>query len=484
MTFDGEEARREPPLLLTQDARSDWVRLSTLLTLRWLAAAGQLAAVIGGTYLFDLAIRLDQTLFVILLSVSFNVVAQLVLPDTRRLSESATALMLFFDLLQLGALLYLTGGITNPFVMLIIAPVIISATALTLRATVVLGMVAVFIATLLTLAHVPLTFQDGTVLTLPSIYILGMWLSVIISCVFLGMYARRVTVETYSMNQALLATQMALSREQRLSALGGVVAAAAHELGTPLATIKLTAGELSEELSDHDLPDHLRDDVELIRQQADRCREILRDMGRAGKDDRHLRHAPVSAVIEEAAEPHMQRGKRVILRVGGVLARDAGQDQPAIARHPELIHGLRNLIQNAVDFATSTVWIDVGWDDLTIRITVGDDGPGYPADVIGRLGDPFVRRRRREPDRTRPGYEGMGLGLFIAKTLLERSGATITFANGSENRGRQRGADMAVPEYARAPGALVECLWPRRRIEADRDSLRGALGENVRHEVS
>jgi two-component system sensor histidine kinase RegB len=297
--------------------------------------------------------------------------------------------------------------------------------------------------------------------------------------VFLALFARRVTAETFVMNQALLATQMALSREQRLSALGGVVAATAHELGTPLATIKLTAGELSEELADLDVPDFLREDAELIREQADRCREILRSMGRAGKDDTHLKVAPISAVVEEAAEPHAERGRTLVLRVNGEMLHDAIEEQPLVNRNPELVHGLRNLVQNAVDFATTTVWVDISWDAASLRIVVGDDGPGYPPELMTRLGDPFVRRKNaRKAAQQRPGYEGMGLGLFIAKTLLERSGATLTFSNARE-ASRRIGPDAdAGTEPNRATGAVVECVWPRRKIEADKRRARGPLGLN------
>ncbi|MEL7215375.1 MAG: ActS/PrrB/RegB family redox-sensitive histidine kinase [Pseudomonadota bacterium] len=468
-------------ILLNKDARSDWVRLNTLLTLRWLAVAGQLGAVLIGYFLFALDIPLQLTLFVILLAVCFNLVTQLILPDTRRLSESATALMLLFDLMQLAALLALTGGIANPFVMLITAPVVISATALTLRATVALGLVTLMFSTLLAIVHVPLSFQNGEVLTVPPLYILGMWTAVLISTVFLALYARRVTAESFSMNQALLATQMALSREQRLSALGGVVAATAHELGTPLATIKLTASELVDELRDLDVPDYLCEDAALIRDQTDRCREILRGMGRAGKDDKHLRYGPISSVVREAAEPHSERGKQVVIRLNGADEADVGGDQPLVLRTAEFLHGLRNLIQNAVDFASTTVWIDVTWSETTLRIVVGDDGPGYPPDLMARLGDPFVRRRSGAPvDPQRPGYEGMGLGLFIAKTLLERSGAALTFANGRETAWRPRPVEtQADAGRSRPLGAVVECAWPRRRIEADRAVARGALGENI-----
>ena len=267
------------------------------------------------------------------------------------------------------------------------------------------------------------------------------------------------------MSEALLATQMALAREQKLTDLAGVVAAAAHELGTPLATIKLVSAELIEELSAHP---ELQEDARLIRDQADRCRDILRDMGRAGKDDLHLRQAPVSALLREAAEPHMGRGKRVLFGFGP--PEGESDVQPTVLRRPEIIHGLRNLIQNAVDFARATVWIEADWTDRTLTVRIIDDGEGFPPNVIGRIGDPFVRARREPDTAKRPGYEGMGLGLFIAKTLLERSGAELTFTNAT---------DPFLPPEDRPErsGAVVEAVWALADIVAPAG---GALGENQR----
>jgi two-component system sensor histidine kinase RegB len=277
-----------------------------------------------------------------------------------------------------------------------------------------------------------------------------------------------VTNETFSMSQALAATQMALAREQRLSVLGGVVAAAAHELGTPLATIKLASTELIDELDDRP---QLQEDARLVRDQADRCSEILRAMGPRGKEDALVRQAPFSSVIEEAAAPHAERGIRIVLRVEGGTVDEGPEVQPLVPRRPEIIAGLRNLIQNAVDFARTTVWIDLDWNSTQLRVVVGDDGPGYPSDLIGRLGDPFVRGRPMTPVE-RPGYVGMGLGLFIAKTLLEGSGARLHFSNGLA-------PDGAPVEFARPSGAVVTVSWPRTAFAEEAAVGRGALGENV-----
>lgn len=463
--------------LLTNAARSDWVRLRTLILLRWLAIAGQTGAVLAAHVLLEMRLPLDLCAAAIAASAAFNIISTVVHPENKRLSERDTALALLFDLGQLGVLLFATGGLTNPFAVLVLAPVTISATALTLRATLALSGAAAALISFLALVHLPLGLADGTALTLPGIYLAGMWAALLIGIVFLALYARRVTVETFTMSQALIATQMALAREQRLTALGGLVAATAHELGTPLATIKLVSGELAREVADR--PD-LAEDVALIRAQADRCRDILRSLGRAGKEDSHLRFAPVSAVVEEAAEPHAERGSEIILRIDGEAADGPVPGQPMIRRHPEIIHGLRNLVQNAVDFSAGHVWIDIDWDAGSLRIAVGDDGPGYPEDLVGRLGDPFLRRRSEPPrrDAARPGYEGMGLGLFIAKTLLERSGAQVTFANGSEDRGPPGLPEDADPGLARPPGAIVEVVWPRAVLEAPPDSIWGPLGEN------
>lgn len=452
------------PSLLPQDDRSHWVRLRTLILLRWTAIAGQVAAILVADLVYGFDLPLVACYMVVGVSVLANLFAITLLPENRRLSETEVFLTLLFDLAQLVFLIFLTGGLSNPFALLVLAPVTISASALRLRSTVMLGGMAILLITLAVFWQVPLRRTDGSALIIPPVFAFGFWLSIVIGILFLGLYSRRVATEIRSMSQALMATQMALAREQKLTDLGGVVAAAAHELGTPLATIKLVSSELIDDLKDQPA---LLEDVRLIAEQADRCRDILRDMGRAGKDDLHLRHAPLGAVLREAAEPHMARGKRVEIAVSP--ANGPHPHEPSIRRQPEIIHGLRNLIQNAVDFARSTVWIDLEWTEGTITLRIIDDGDGYPASVISRIGDPFVRHRSAaSPATDRPGYEGMGLGLFIAKTLLERSGANLTFANAT---------DPFLPPETRPErsGAVVQIRWDRLEIEAPAET---ALGLN------
>lgn len=425
--------------VFTAAERSSWLRLRTLILLRWLAVAGQSAAVLATWLWLGLDLPLGACALAIGASAAFNVVATAASPKNRRLSEREATLTLLFDLAQLGFLLFLTGGLANPFALLMLAPVTISASVLSLRATALLAGAATAIISGLAFSHLPLRLAGGAALAPPPILMAGTWASLAIGVLFLATYARRVAGETFTMSQALTATQMALDREHRITALGGVVAAAAHELGTPLATIKLVSTELAEDLADRP---SARDDALLIRDQAERCGDILRAMGRSGMEDAHIRTAPASSVVEEAAAPHADRGVRIVTRIGGAPVEAGRTRQPELSRRPEVIQGLRSLVQNAVDFAGSTVWIDIDWSPTQIRVAIGDDGPGYPPDLIGRIGEPFMRRRG--PQAARPGYEGMGLGLFIAKALLERSGAELSFRNGGAGDAGPTGAVAAV----------------------------------------
>ena len=447
--------------------RASWIRLRTMILLRWFAIAGQLTAVTVAQWALGLQLAFGLCYLTIGASVVGNLVAAFVFPQNKRLSERENLAMVLFDLLQLTALLGLTGGLHNPFALLLLAPVTISATALSLRSTLVLGATAIVAASVLALWHLPLVTQSGDVLRQPGIFVFGHWAALLIAIVFSSAYSRRVTTEVHSMADALSATQMVLAREQKLSDLSGVVAAAAHELGTPLATIKLASTELLGDLEDR--PD-LAEDAALIRDQADRCRDILRDMGRIGKDDLHMQRAQLTAVVKEAAEPHLERGKTVMFS-DNPMARDHARP-PTIPRKPEIIHGLRNLVQNAVDFAESTVWIETEWSAEDISVRIIDNGPGFPPQHLGRIGDPFLRRRSGTANETaRPEYEGMGLGLFIAKTFLERSGARLRFANGSDS-GWLRGLPPA------GSGAVVEVVWPRRLLDLGPDDA--VMGENQR----
>ena len=436
--------------------RGDWVPLRTLVWLRWVAVSGQTLALLTAGAIYGLRFDTGLAAVTVGASVLANLLFSFLYPPNRRLSEREAGLTMVFDILQLGLLLAITGGLHNPFALLLLAPVTIAASVLSLRSTVLVVLVAIGVVSSLAQWYMPLTIRGALPLELPHLFLFGFWLALLIGIVFLALYAWQVTTETMAMSEALVATQLALARAQKLTDLGGVVAAAAHELGTPLATITLVSAELAEELADR--PD-LYEDARLIRAQADRCRDILRSMGRVGKEDLQVRTAPLEAVLREAAEPHLDRGKAVHFAV------DPGA-QPVIARRAETVHGLRNLIQNAVDFATSTVEVEATWTATSVTVRIEDDGEGFPESLMGRIGDPFVGRRRVEEGPRRPGYDGMGLGLFIAKTLLERTGAKLAFANG--------GGPATVRGDA-AGGAIVVVTWPRAALG---EAPEGGLGQN------
>lgn len=424
------------------------IRRRTLILIRWLAVAGQSAAVIVAL-LIGLQFDWQAVVAVIAAAALFNLWFSTPC-RVSRLGDMRASWQLGFDLVQVTALLALTGGLSNPFALLALAPVMVAATAMAGRATITLGALTVVLISLMGWHAAPLVTASGEVLALPPLLVLGHWLALVIGVAFFAIYAGRVARELAATAAALAATQMALAREQKLQHLGGVVAAAAHEMGTPLATMKLVATELGDEIADA-LPDRedLADDVSILRDSVERCRTILRQMGRAGKDDLVLRQAPILTVLEEAAGPH---GDRAAITIAPDL--DVIGPEPLITRDPGLVHGLRNLIQNAVDFAQEKVSVTVFWDQESISIVIRDDGPGYPPNLLGRLGEPFLSTRGEDG---RGHYEGMGLGLFIARTLLERTGARLRFENDN-------------------PGARVVIRWPRRIIERV-DS--GALGPNL-----
>ena len=344
-----------------------------------------------------------------------------------------------YDVAQLGALLFLTGGLENPFALLLLVPVIVSATTLPPRPTILLGFLVVAVATLLVISHWPLPLPNGG-LPLPLIYVIGVWVALVSACIFTGVYAFRVAEEARNLARALSTTEMVLAREQHLYALDGLAAAAAHELGTPLATIALVAKELEREFppgSPHG------DDVALLRSQSQRCRDILaRLTSMSAQGDYHLARLPLSHLIEEVVDAYRAFSAEIV-----VTPPTGAGAEPVGRRNPAIVQGLVNLVENAVDFAATRVTVATSWTDREVAIEIADDGPGFSATIADRIGEPYITTRREAPGGGEANIEagGLGLGLFIAKTLLERSGASLDLAN------------RPPPQK----GAVVRVVWPR-----------------------
>jgi two-component system sensor histidine kinase RegB len=437
------------PSGFVRDARH--LRLDTFVRLRWLAITGQSAAVVGAQFGLGLPLPFGWCFLVIAASSWLNLGLRIRFPASYRLSDDSAALLLAFDILQLAALLFLTGGLQNPFSLLFLAPVLISATALPPERTLALGLLAIGLATLLALVHRPLPwFADGR-LELPFLYISGVWTAILLGTAFTGVYAWKVAEETRQLAQALAATELVLAREQHLSQLDGLAAAAAHELGTPLGTIMVVTQELTRQLGATASP-AIRDDLNLLRDQVDRCRGILAKLTSLESDEAgFLETVTLSHIVEELVEPQRAMGIEL-----DVTSRGEGPE-PACRRNPGIMFGLGNIVDNGVDFAKSRVVIEARWTLERVSLVIRDDGPGFSSEVLLRAGEPYVTTRRPDRSQQDPGDTvgaGLGLGLFIAKTLIERSGAQLALSNAPEAAGG---------------GAVVRVSWARHIFE------RGAL---------
>ena len=417
------------------------VRLDTLVRIRWLTILGQTGAVVVVHYGLDFTLPIASCFAVIALSAGLNVAVRLRFRATPRLDAKTAAWLLAFDIAQLAALLFLTGGLENPFSFLFLGPVLISATALPRRMTLLLGGFAALCATVLVFFHLPLPWASDEPLTLPPTYMLAVWLSLLLALAFIGAYAWQVAEEARLLADALAATELVLAREQHLSQLDGLAAAAAHELGTPLSTIAVIVKDLGRALG----PDSPHaDDMRLLGEQAHRCRDILAKLTELSTTAEPFDRLKLSGLIEEVVAPHRNFGVAIEVRLPPDRA-----SEPVGARNPAVLYGLGNLVENAVDFARLRVELLAEWDEEEVAVTIADDGPGFSPEVLGRLGEPYVTSRGSGRPAGEPESGGLGLGFFIAKTLIERSGGTLSCSN------------RAPPQS----GAVVKVRWARADFE-------------------
>jgi len=413
------------------------VRLDTLLRLRWLAIIGQTTAVVVVYYGLDFPLPIWACLAVIALSGWLNVALRLRFSLTERLEPERAAWLLAFDIAELAVLLFLTGGLQNPFAFLFLAPVLLSATALPPRLTLMLGGFAMVCATILVFAHYPLPWDAEDPLELPWIYLLGVWLSILLAIGFIGVYSWQLTEEGRQLAEALAATELVLAREQALSQLDGLAAAAAHELGTPLSTITVIARELQRAIEPNS---PFAEDVKLLQEQSQRCRSILAKLNEL-PSAQPFDSVPLSALIEEVVAPHRNFGVSINV--------DMPAAAPGTVRNPAILYGLGNIVENAVDFAKERVEVTADWTREDIAVVISDDGPGFAPEILDRIGEPYVRSSKRRRMNAGGETTGLGLGFFIAKTLLERSGATLDFKN------------REFPDR----GAVVRVRWDRTDFE-------------------
>jgi len=411
------------------------VRLDTILRLRWLAVLGQLAAIFVVVQGLEFDVAVVPCVIIISLSAILNLSLQIAFNPMRRLEPAHAAALLALNIVELAGLLYFTGGLQNPFSFLFLAPVLISATALPARLTVSLGLLAVACASVLFFFHLPLPWDNEEPLVLPPIYLVGVWLSIGVAIGVTSLYAFQVAEEARKLSDALAATELVLTREQHLTQLDGLAAAAAHELGTPLSTIVLISRELQKALQDNP---QVAGDIKTLREQAQRCRDILAKITQLSSSGAPFDKMKLSTLIEETVAPHRDFGVEIKVRIAV-----AGSKEPVGSRNPAILYGVGNLLENAVDFARAVVEVNAWWNNDSIEIVISDDGPGFAPDILKRIGEPYLSRRPGEENR------GLGLGVFIARTLLERTGAKVSFTN------------RTFPDH----GAVVQISWPRSRFE-------------------
>lgn len=424
--------------------RARQLRVDTLIRLRWLAVAGQSAAVLVTRFGLGFDLPIAWCFLCIGMSALLNFGLRLRFPVSQRLDDGWATAILGFDILQLAALLFLTGGVVNPFSILFLAPVMISAASLPLRRTIALLSLALACATVLTLWHRPLPWAGGAGLHLPMLYGVAIWVAIAVGAAFITVYASRVAEEARLLAGALNATELVLAREQHLSQLDGLAAAAAHELGTPLATVALVVTEMARQ---NPPSGAFADDLRLLSQEVGRCRAILGKLASLREDGAGpLEELSLSHLIEEIAAPHRHFGVAIDIDL------DGSGPEPVCRRNPGMLYGLSNIAENAVDFADQRVRIHASWNDEAVTIVIADDGPGVAPHVLARMGEPYFTARRGAQKGKRETGGGLGLGLFIAKTLLERSGGALRIINAS----------------APATGAQATVVWPRVSFEQGR----------------
>jgi two-component system sensor histidine kinase RegB len=429
---------------MTDVAASDFrhpsrhVRLDTILRLRWLAALGQIAAIFIVAQGLEFDVPVIPCIAIVGLSALLNLALQIAFDPMQRLEPVYAAALLALNIVELAGLLFFTGGLQNPFSFLFLAPVLISATALPTRFTIALGLLAVACASALVYFHYPLPWDADDPLVLPPIYLFGVWLSIVLAIGVTSLYAFQVTEESRKLSDALAATELVLTREQHLTQLDGLAAAAAHELGTPLSTIFLISRELEKTVKDGPLAA----DLKTLREQAQRCRDILAKITQLSSSGAPFDRMPLSTLIEEVVAPHRDFGVAIKVRIAV-----AGTREPVGARNPAILYGVGNILENAVDFARQTVEVNAWWNSEIVELVISDDGPGIAPDMLKRIGEPFLSRR---PGDDEGEHGGLGLGVFIARTLLERTGAKVAFTN------------RTFPDH----GAVVHIAWPRHRFES------------------
>ena len=393
---------------------------NTLTILRYIAIFGQFIAVNVVFFYLNLDFPITESYLIIFLGLLTNLFLQFRV-RVNQLKDTYASMFLLYDLIQLSILLYLTGGILNPFSILLIIPTIVSSTFLSMGTTIILGVLTTLFLFMLTHFYLPLPGINTNIFNVPNFYKLGVLSSILIGLIFLSYFGIRFSGESKKRSEALNKLQEVISKEYELESLGGQAAAAAHSLGTPLATISVVAKELKKEIGDNK---EVSKDIDLLISQIKRCSDILKKISKKQiEEDSFFSLIKLEDLLEEIINSFKETSSKQI-----ELYVENDKNKIAIRRTPEIIYGLRNFIGNAVKFSKKRVKIILTSNNKILEIKISDDGPGIPEDIIKVIGEPYIKSKSKKLSSN----SGLGLGTFLGKTLLERNNARLLFKRKSE----------------------------------------------------
>ena len=389
------------------------ILLGNLIKIRWIAIIGQLLAVLFVEFILKIKIPFYEAIIIIFISIVINFYSYLEERKNKTISNLKAFSFLLFDTLQLGFLLFLTGGLINPFSILILAPVITSASYLPALLTVILSCISILIIIILNFYFIPIDL--GKEFILPEIYSFGLVSSLIITVIFIAIYAYLFASSSRKISNALSVSKLQILNQKKITEIGSLSAAAAHELGTPLNTIFLILNDL---LKDNKIiqDKSIVKDIALLKSQADRCREILQKLSKnpLKLKDKFLDKVKITDLIKINFDK-FNKNKKLIIK-------DNKIDEREITYKDEIMYALGNIIQNAITYSSDLVTVELSYSGKIVLVKISDDGTGFPRDIIDKLGEPYISKNN----------QGMGLGIFIAKNLIENMGGNINFYNSKD----------------------------------------------------
>ncbi len=408
----------------------------TVVILRWIALIGQLITI----YIVHFFVGFELPLIYCSLTIFFGGITNIFIQfnfKKNQLSNIESTILLFYDVIQLSVLIYLTGGVTNPFIIFLIVPAIISSTLLNLASTFFLSIITILSLLLLTFNYFPLPSDGNIHFHVPDYYIYSIPSALTIVLIFLNYFGFRFGYEARKRGNALNRLELVLAKEQQLDLIGHQAAAAAHSLGTPLSTITVIAKELKKEVGKNK---EFIQDIDILLAQAKKCGDILKKISQNKiVDDEYVANITMQDLLYEITRSFEEiSDKKINLNVSKSVKKIP------IKRSPEITYGIRNFVGNAVKFSKKNIDIDLVSNDIQTSIQISDDGPGFPDDIFKIIGEPYISTKSKKLK----SKSGLGLGTFIGKTLLERKKAIIEFSKSTRG------------------GALVEISWDNSDIMA------------------